>query len=327
MDILPFADVGATAWDAFCGASPDAWLWHTSAGLRLGVSFTEGAENLSFGLQKDGTLIAAAPLIRERGASGGQEFAMDGMAIPFPACSPALDGGQKKKALDSIFVEIDRIARERGVSRAIFSVDPMAPSAASLREHPLLRYGFKDTSIETSVIDLAQSEEELLARMSKGHRGDILFAQKSAYRADIVESSPTACEEFKKLYFAAAGREVGTPGRWHNTEQLFAEKKLLFVFGEGSAMAALVYKRRAYYVLSGTLPAARAERRGLGSYLQWALIRYLRQHNYTQYELGWQEAANPKEEAIAAYKRHFGGDIVPLFRGEKYYNTEESLIV
>ena len=319
MDVTPFAKIGPEAWDAFCDRSPDAWAWHTSAGLRLGRSFTEGAENLSFGLQKDGTLIAVVPLILERGASGEAECAMGGTAIPFPACSPALDEEEKKEVLDSIFAEIDRVARERGVSRAIFSVDPMAPSAASLREHPLLRYGFKDTSIETSVIDLAQSEEELLARMSKGHRGDILFAQKSAYRADIVESSPTACEEFKKLYFAAAGKEIGTPERWRSIEQLFAEKKLLFVFGEGSAVAALVYKRRAYYMLSGTLPAVRAERRGLGSHLQWALIRHLRQHNYTQYELGWQEAASPKEEAIAAYKRHFGGEAVPLRRGAKYY--------
>ena len=66
MESIPFAGVGAVPWDAFCGASSDAWLWHTSTGLRLGVSFTEGAENLSFGLQKDGLLVAVASLRLER---------------------------------------------------------------------------------------------------------------------------------------------------------------------------------------------------------------------------------------------------------------------
>ena len=223
MESISFVGIGAVSWDTFCEASPDAWVWHTSAGLRLGASFTEGAENLSFGLQKDGTLIAVVPLILERGASGEAECAMGGTAIPFPACSPALDEEEKKEVLDSIFAEIDRIARERGVSRTIFSVDPLAPSSALLSENPLPLFGFSDTSITTAIVDLQKSEDELLSAVQSRQRRYIRAALKLGYTADFFDehtATDKGCTDFEKLYTHAAGRIVGTPERWGATWEM-----------------------------------------------------------------------------------------------------------
>jgi hypothetical protein len=90
---------------------------------------------------------------------------------------------------------------------------------------------------------------------------------------------------------------------------------------------AITYKDGAYYGSSANdpefshLPVSHA--------IQWAIIRWLKSHGYCSYELGWQQYGpqlydfpSEKEVAISLFKRGFGGEAVPLFRGEKYYSAK-----
>lgn len=335
MEITSFKEIGVAAWDAFCNESPDAWLWHTSGGIGLGCAFRDNCTNLSFGLMSHGSLIAVVPLIVENIAGTKQkEFAMDGTPLPFPALKGTLSDEEKKKALKLIFVEVDRRARTEEIVRGSFSVDPLAESSAARLENPLLSFGFDDDSIKTSLIDLKKNEKDLFSHISKAHRADIRSAELKEFSVEFYMNDTISTDIFgtcKNLYFAAAGKEVGNPARWEKTRHLFKQGNMVLAFGRpgnsaeyGTTLAVLCYKNRAYYALSGLLPELRRSARGLGHLIQWETIKYLKAHGYEAYELGWQisdtdEKATSKERTISEFKARFGGNLVPLWRGEKRY--------
>lgn len=312
--------MGDAAWDAFCDASPGAWVWHTSAGRRLNCTFVAGAQDLSFAVKKNGKLITLVPLIAEQEAGTEKKiFAAGGVPIVLPVFAPDVTGEARADIERFIDVQVESIANGQDIARGLFMCDPLTSCSEP-------ETGFELLPLQTSILDLTKSETDLLAGMSKGYRSDIRFSQQSNYSVEVVDTpNPAAFSQFKDLYFAAAGRTVGTSERWEATARLLDGGKLVLLFAgnkerpRGSAMAVLKYKHAAYYLLSATLPEVREHCRGLGQFLQWKAIGYLKTEGVVHYELGWQEAHTLKEETIAAYKRHFGGALVPVWRGQRRY--------
>ena len=292
MDIVEHQAIGDDAWDAFCEASPQAWLRHTSRGRRVALALSPANKDRSFGVMRQGALAAVAPLVTqpllEGGGcgSGGLEFAFSintrasdthGLATPMPAGEP--------DALAVCMQEIDRRAKKHGIARARLFVDPLTAAPAA---NPLPAFGYEDRSITTSIIDLRAEEAAILARMSKGHRLDIAFAGRQNHAVSI-KSDAAGVHAFLNLDGKSAAN----------------------VF-------ALTYKRRAYYGRSNMEPEARALR-GVGQLLQWRMMQELKRRGFERYDMGWQSGSSKKDESIASFKGRFGGDPVPLWYGIKKY--------
>lgn len=324
MKIISRGDISSEVWDEFCDASPDAWVRHTASFIELGITLGGRGVDLSFGVKEGDSLVGVVPLVIQ--GDEQREFAMGGTPIPFPALRAGLALEERNEILIEIFRELERRALGYGVSKACLFVDPLARSSAQQNSGLLSKFGFGESPFQTCILDLDASPDEILSRMRKGHRSDIRFAQKSGYFIEHFDThSQSAFDDFRNLYFAAAGREVGTKDRWECTARLSREGRILLMFGGAScqaresAIAILVFKECAYYMLSGTLPKARLAHRGIGHLLQWEAMQYLKRHGFQKYELGWQESATPKDLAIAAFKRHFGGTVVSVCRGERRY--------
>ena len=88
-----------------------------------------------------------------------------------------------------------------------------------------------------------------------------------------------------------------------------------------------VYKDGAYY--SSSCEDPEHNHLPIGHILQWKTMQWLKQHGIRRYEIGMQlYASQPhavvseKELKIAFFKRGFGGEAVPLWRGEKFYDRQ-----
>lgn len=342
MEILSAEHIDDAVWDALCDASPDAWERHTSMARKHSVTLSEGTRDCSFGVMHQGALVAVMPLLSQPLPGGlRKEFAMGGTPAPFPACGNELTTAERVEALTAAFAEIDRLAAELGIARTHMFVDPLTEPilTGTMHTNPLPAFGYQDTSITTSCVDLSKEESVLLNNIASRRRRYISASiREQQHRVDFFDPRTITHEifsQFEELYAAAAGRPIGSPERrdqllWRLQEG-HALLTLAYVPGESLPRAghfSSLYKKRSYDGLSAIRPEYKNDH-ALNSVMQWETIRYLKAHGYTHYEIGWifppttaGSAYSPKELAISHSKTLFGGELLPLFRGDKYYDTD-----
>jgi hypothetical protein len=332
MKVVALQEIGIEVWNSFCNSSEDAWLRHTTDFLALSRTLDVNTQDCSFAVTDGEKLVAVVPLLVQ-GEFGTREFRLGGTPVPFPALHAELSEEEKNQALSFVFEEIARIARSMQVVKATFFLDPIAESSAVRVANPLVPFEFADTSITTTCVDLTHDDKTLLSAMAKGHRTDIQYAlKKTDYHIsffDHTTCTPELEKRYMDIYFAAAGRVVGSSGRWEKTFDLVRAGSAFVVFGSPSQRSEFVscamvftYKRAAYYAQSALLPEARTTYRGLGHLMQWEIMQKLKREGCIQYEIGWQEKPediSEKEQAIARFKRLFGGAMLPMFRGVRTY--------
>ena len=343
MEIRIFKEMAPQVWDAFCTASSDAWFRHTRSFINFAQTLGNGAENYSFAVENKGQLVAVAPLIAQKiGDTSHKEFAMGGTPTPYPAL--ARGAVDRESVLQQIFREIEKIAGKHDIAYMRSFVDPLSEPVLgrAVSANPLQEYGFSDTSISTVSIDLAQSEAGILDGVASRRRRYILSAERRGEYLVEFHDGKIATEdtfaEFEKLYFEAAGKFVGTRERWQGTLSMLMRGEALLVLVRDCVTKAViaghylhVYKHRAYDALSAIRPSHQ-EKQDLGSFMQWKTMRYLKQRSFTRYEVGWilpttisETVYSKKELAISHFKLLFGGEQLPIFRGEKYFDESYKL--
>jgi len=338
MEIVSFEDIGREAWDAFCLESPEAWFRHTSTFIDFALTLEKGSTNHSFAVREGGRTLAVVPLTMQTARDDKKrEFGMGGTPIPFPALLSGCLERERAEILGRALRELDSRAHSLGVERARMFIDPLTGPVLSgaLTENPLLAYGFADASMTTSMVALNRSEEEIRRSMRKGHHSDISHAENvKRYPVDIFDSATLSDEAFstlEKMYHEVAGEKAGSGERWRATRGLIERGNAILVLArpaEGrpycAGNMAILYKRRGYYLLSATLAEGKSAR-GIGQFIQWRTMQYLKSRAYTHYELGWvipkhsNSTHSEKELAISSFKSHFSNEKLPLFWGEKMY--------
>jgi hypothetical protein len=129
MRVVRFDDVPAADWDAFCDASPDAWLFHRSSWIRLEEALL-GRRSHSFALiDGEGHVEACLPLyLLEVGlgpfterllAAGSPRIAGPAFRAPSPSA----------RARGALMTELFRLATELSADRIQLAVNPLAPAA------------------------------------------------------------------------------------------------------------------------------------------------------------------------------------------------------
>ncbi len=344
LEIINLKEEKYEEWNRFCLESNSAWFRHTTWFLEYAQNcrFDGKSKNLSFIVQQNDNIMAIVPLIMQTVYDEPDifEFAVVDTNIPFPAFANNLQHDNKKNIMRIIFEEIDRLAKKNNISYSRFFFDPLTENILQSKQkaNPLPKFGYHETSLSTNIVDLSLSENELFKNMRKGHKADIKNAMKNNLVVETFFNENITEEIFrtyKELHFLAKGRKTRPEESWHNMFEflkdgylvLFLEKKQnnnQYIAG----ILVITYKKKAYYGSSAMRPEYEKVR-GVGHLLQWEAMKFLKREGFRYYELGWnyypilsQESIGKKELNISFFKSGFGGDIYPLFRGEKFYDIQ-----
>jgi hypothetical protein len=337
LEIQFFGKNCSAEWDQFCLDSDDAWFWHTSEWLEYTIHLRPQfhTEQKSFCVKENGRMVAISPLLLNTLNEDGDEvkyFSYDRYQGVPPAIRNNISKKERFRILAFIFSAIDKIASENDVDLMLTKFSPLARSYEKTSNY-LERYGFLNTSLSTSVIDLTHAPDYLLSDMRKGHRYNVKKGMEY-YTVKIFDKENITREDFagyQTLHHKAAGRMT--------RPQITFDLMYSWIKSGNAILAGLsykdnyigysliiVYKNGAYYGSACDDPEADVPI-PLHPLLQWYVIKWLKKEEYKIYELGLQQFGiqiydfpSEKDLSISFFKRGFGGEIVPVFSGEKFYS-------
>ena len=198
----------------------------------------------------------------------------------------------------------------------------------------LIEFGYMNSSIYTSIIDLMKSEDEIFLELRENHRRDIkkkidlvdcmFISQSNINMRDILL--------FKDFYFDTAGRRTHSDEIFNIFYKMITKENAVLVKGLVNGVVVgyiflVVYKRQVYYLMGAqkdnTYPVIKL--------LLYSSIKYFKELKYNAFEIGRMEFENSifyhtdvKRKHISSFKKGFGGNIYPIHRGIKYY-TEKGI--
>lgn len=157
---------------------------------------------------------------------------------------------------------------------------------------------------------------------------------KAGYTAEFFDArtiTDELCAIFETLYLKDAGRIVGTPERWRLTWDMVRKGySVLFLVRAPNeeeycaGRVVMTYKKKAYDSLTARDPSHEYDSR-VGPFMHHADLRYFKANGFSRFELGWILPSTPpgvyskKDLDISYFKARSGGELLPLWRGEKRY--------
>jgi hypothetical protein len=322
-------------WDNFCEQQPKAWFWHTSYWLEYCLESRFGVEtkNLSYLVMDDKqeNVLAVVPLVLEA-TTAGKEFSLSAGPLPEPVIREGL-GKMGKKIENFIFEEYQTVAKHNQVQRIVIRQSNIYQVLQETIDPVLIRHGYIDMTNYTSVLNLRQEEEELLAGMTKGHHSAITKALRIGVEVKIYDHLTITADKwqhFMESYFHAAGKKTRPDATFARLLQMIQHGYgyLFESVQEGKTTGfvyIIVYKTYAYYAMSCRMIEDTAA--VSSQIIQWEVIKLLKKKDIIYYELGEQYftpsffyPVDEKMIAISQHKRGFGGNIVPQIIAEQYFS-------
>ncbi len=316
-------------WEKFCQESDDCWYWHTTPWMEYTLEYTGSNSKLLALYVEDGSgdIIAICPLIREK-----NKLTFSGSFTPNPAFRNGLSSKVLKRLKRMLFSRIDSIAEELNLDECIMSLSTLANN--NLKQYNynyLMKYGYENISLNTQLLVLDKDIRNLWSSIKKSHRNEIVRGKKEfTFSIDLPYSKDdTLFKELKHLHFLAAGKLTRSEKTWELQLQSKVNGKAVVIIAYKDrtpigGILTIVYKNGAYYGLSANHPEF--EDFPVTHFIQWEMIKWLKQNRYKYYELGYQQFSdqpydhpNQKDIDISLFKRHFGGYIITHYRGIKKY--------
>jgi len=303
----------ANEWDAFIAARPDGNILQTHAWGQLKARF--GWQAACLGITDDARLIAGAQVLF-------RPLPLRLGTLAYVPRGPLVDW-QDEKIVKTLWAGLDRLCRER---RAILlKIEP-----------EILNFKFEILNLKSSphtiqpartiLIDLAGSEDELLARMHQKTRYNIRLAARKG--VTVRAGSVKDVETFYALMQTTGERDdfgVHSLDYYRAVFELFAphERALLLAEVDGEPVAGimvLVLGQKAWYFYGASGDAHREKMPNHA--LQWEGMRWAREMDCTTYDLwGIPDEDEATLEAgylkrsdglwgVYRFKRGFGGRVV-----------------
>ncbi len=303
------------AWDAFVASQPRAHALQLSAWGELKRAYGWGVERVA--LADDGRIVAGAQLLFR--------------PLPLRLGTMAyLAMGPYNTTSDdaALWVAIDQCAKRRGAAflkwePGIVEVGDPNPGFWAL--------GFRESlqtvqPPRTILIDIADDDETILARMNQGTRRKIRQSQKSGVR--YYEADRADVDTFTRMMQTTGSRNrfgVHEPGYYEKAYDLFVPRHAALILAEheGDALAGIfvfAVGRTAWYFYGASSDVKRNLMATYG--VQWAAIQWAKARGCTTYDL-W--GIPDEDEAILeaqfesrsdglwgvyGFKRGWGGRVV-----------------
>jgi hypothetical protein len=324
-------------WDRLCETNDDAWFYHTTDWLEYTMEYATDSdpESKSFVLTYGKEIIGGCLLIATE-HDGRRELSMGGGFGSCPVVADDTKGVNRATVEDRLYEAVDDIAAECGASRVAFSIPPLAPGNRLSPEpcNQLLKHGYLDASAMTRLIDLDRPLETLRDDIRDSYWDEIEAADEvldvTVFDAESITDD--AFDAYKTLHHKDAGEQT-RPDRTFELMHEWIRDGYGFLVG---ARRDSDFVQFSYFILFNDNvyygSAAKDPDRtdySAGHYVQWKAIKWMHQHDCNFYEVGPQyysqqvtAPSTEKERNISFFKRGFGGFDAPLFRGEKYYDSD-----
>jgi len=341
MKIVSFSYENSHKWDDFAMRNDDAWFWYTTDWMQycLNSQFGVTTLNRSFCLIENNSITALVPLIIEKKKVDGKELAeifYGGWPTPVPVVETSKSQNKRDRIYKYIFDNIDNIANENNAQRSVFRIYNAYPiyKRGDIVFNFIMKYGYADISLNTQVINVRLKERDIFNSFNKGSKRNIRKSDKylTVEFCDYKNNSRDQYDMFKTFYFRIAGKITRPNECLEVLYRLILKGNVFIAFAlynnsiVGVQMV-IHYKSGAYYLFSAVEKEFNCC--SIGHFLQWNVIKYLKDKGIDYYEVGIQQYGNTiydfpteKDINISAFKRRFGGVTVPIFTGEKIYSSE-----
>ena len=331
MPHLEIVTPAAADWDGFVASRPDAHVLQTSTWGELKSRFGWSAERVAVardGRLAGGALVLFRPLPLRLGT------------LAYVPKGPLVDA-QDAELAPALMAGLDRLARRR--SAVLLKIEPDVAGDAPAAVEAFLRAGFRASphAIQprrTILIDLARSEDDILAAMHHKTRYNIRLAGKKGVTVrQATHSDLPAFNALMRFTGSRDGFAVHSPVYYEAAFDLFVprgEATLLVAEVESQIVAGLfafAHGERAWYFYGASGDAHREKMPNHA--LQWQAMRWARSMGCREYDLwGIPDEDEATLEAqylnrrdglwgVYRFKRGFGGRVV-RFAGacDRVYN-------
>lgn len=337
MEIIKYIDMDRKIWDEYIDSIESSTFNHSSYRIEFDMELSTLIQyNESFILKNQREILGAMSLYVEEIESGKFQLSLSNSYLFAPCINGIYTYKHQEKYLKVIMNHVDEIAHKYNCSKSMIRIDPLSNEDAQnklFNYNFLLKYGYKETSLLSQIIDLKADKKELWSDIRKGHKYEINRGSK-LYEFEIYTDKEITKEIFdiyKDIYFADAKKVTRSLEMSHHYLNWIKNQKAILGLSRIkdtylSAVLVYIYKDKAYY-LSAAQDHNKSEDNLSSHGLQWFVINYLKDMGVEYYELGWQYYENDlkevseKEKNISLYKRGFGGYTVPLFSGIKNYEA------
>ncbi len=272
-----------STWDAFVTTHPAAHLLQSHGWGALKGRFEWDTERVAL-TNIDGSIQAGALLLlRKIGWKG------IGIKLGYVPKGPLVNW-QDRAETRAVFEEIEAVCRRRGA--AILKIEPDLPDSATNRAL-LQSYGFRP-SLQTvqprssTIIDISDSEEAILARMKQKWRYNVRLSEKKGIT--VRPATPADLPVFNQLMATTGDRDgfsVHSADYYDLAYRLFVPNQAVYLLAEfeGTPIAAIVVTcvgKTGIYLwgASGDKERNRMPNHGL----QWAGIRWAKALGATHYD-------------------------------------------
>jgi hypothetical protein len=318
-------------WQQFISLNPNAsWRyllnWYI---FQLNCCKRNLNKNLSFIIIRNGIPLGLCPLFLEKN-NNHLQFSFRGDYQSAPIFDFSLSYKERKDLEKNCFNKVNELAFKYHSDKIMLLIDPISEKE---NFNYLTKYNFFDTSINTTIIDLELQDNFLWSNLRKSYHSIInrYTSNNSISIMDFNKPDQKIHEIYQKLHCVAAGKKA-RPIITFSLEykMLLNDNALLIYLKDQNRIIAISYfyhhRNNAYYASSADNPKLT---KGIPyeHAILWEAIKYYKNRGFKQLELGWQHFSNQvfdhpskKETDISFFKRGFGGKIVPLFRGVKYYS-------
>ena len=319
-------------WKKFVNENNNA-TWSYLPNLIAYQKFYSGKieKDLSFVIVQSNNILAICPLFLEL-YGNNKTFTNSGEYLRSPIIKSDLNIKYKNKIEKECFNKIDELAKKYNVKKTMFLLDPLPENH---KYNYLMKYGYLDTSINTSIMDLTKNKEEMWSSLRNSYKS-LINNGKKKYEVIIVDAEKTdykAHNLYKELHHKTAGRITRCQETWDlQYEMLKDDNAMLIGLKDFDMFVAFSYfshhNGKACYGSSSDDPDYKTDI-PLEHTIIWSAIEYYKKRNFKLLEIGWQSFGkqifdHPSQKYInlSFFKRGFGGEIRTLYRGIKYYDKE-----
>lgn len=327
-EIVPRQEIDRERWNAAADRFPDAWMWHRWEAIEAYGTWSK-TEDASFALVEpnENRLIALVPLRDVAGNWPARGLLRHLESTGGPAYDPELSPRQRSQAERDLRDTLLDMAQRHGASRVDLSMAPLAPARTRDLDsgvNPLALLGCTEASTQSWVLELEHRSEEDLWR---GLEHRVRKAVKRAERSGITIRSVGADDRdiFLELHHQTASR-TGLPAKPRNYFDTifdqFLDQGLAAGFcalsPQGDVISIhifAIYKNCALYWVVASDGEALSS--GANDLLQWHAIKTFAAQGLARYECGeaFPGRASGKLRRISDFKKGFGGELVPYYRG------------
>ncbi|BDW97436.1 hypothetical protein MACH10_31210 [Thalassospira tepidiphila] len=333
--IVPRNECDRTAWNAAADCFPAAWAWHRSELLDARATWSR-TEDLSFCIcdpSNGHKIVALVPLVLVRPRSLSLFLGSHFESTGAPAIDPSLPRRSVRKVHEFIYDAIVSLANDNRARRTDFSVAPLSPEVRSIDRpfpNPLCQFGAKDTSTQSWVLKISDQggEEKLWEGLEYRSRKQISKAKRAELVADIKIPNSSLLETYYDLHLLTCTRNGILP----HPKAYF---KAIFENPDGQKMCTtvvvrnghtvltiqnfLIYKDAAiYWTVASSDDALKLCANDFG---MWTAIRHFHAKGLEYLECGeaFPAADTGKQRGLNDFKKSFGGQLFPYYRGAIYH--------